>query len=130
MSPKRFCPIFLGLFSLSLASGVTRAADVDQTQPTSQPDLQTQVNALNAEVQELKAQQNSAASSQTPSEPTTQNAPSVIGGGWNPTLQQFYIGNPNGNFYFHPGIIFQGRYDADWHRSPDKWTNGFELRCW
>jgi hypothetical protein len=126
MIPKFTNTVLLGLTSLVWMTGAARAADAGAAS-TTQPDLQSQINALQAEVQDLKSQQ----STLTPVSPSTAPAGGAtnLTGGWNPTLQQFYIGSTDGNFYFHPGIIFQGRYNADWHRSPDKWTNGFELRC-
>ena len=54
-------------------------------------------------------------------------------GGWNYTKKQFFIGSEDGNFYLHPGIIFQFRGNlANAERSKrsgsPQTTDGFEIR--
>ncbi len=133
MRQSRLNAVFLA--SIMMATAASRGADSTVAAPTT-ADLQSQVNALQSEVQDLKAQeQKDAATTQAIPSATTQaaapstNAANFVGVGWNPTAMQFYAGSPTGNFYFHPGVIMQARYVADHHRTPDKWQNSFELRC-
>jgi hypothetical protein len=54
--------------------------------------------------------------------------------GWDSSKQQFFISADNGNFYFHPDVIFQFRCATDYCDQRDgdasrRWQDGFEVRC-
>jgi len=98
---KRLNFAMLGLASLSLATGAARGAD------PAKPDLQTQVDALTAQVQELKAMQGQSPATVTPAAtPTTQTGATGLTGGWNPDSNQFYIGSTDGTSIFILGSFF------------------------
>jgi hypothetical protein len=101
--------------------------------------LQQQVNSLQAEVNQLKAQQ------QQPvevNEPQTMqqiitdadqhsqlldSAGSFVGG-WDPVNYRFTIASDDGNYLLEPGFWTQFRYAASYTTKPDNWDDGFEVR--
>jgi hypothetical protein len=129
------------------ASGTFAAAPSTQPSPTEQQ-LIDRINTLETEVHQLKAEQQTQPGSAAQSPASGAEALQQINAdaerhsnlfdvstgagltaGWNAAKMQFYVASEDGNFYLHPGIIFQARYAADYRRTPDTWQNGFELRC-
>jgi len=114
-------------------------------EPTTQQDLLDRINALQAQVDALKAQaapttaptvasdaQINSATQQVLQESSPRgpffDSSTGVTGGWNTDSKQFFISSTDGSFYFHPGIAFQARYAADYRNTPYAINNGFELR--
>jgi hypothetical protein len=133
------------MISVGLAtSSALAAAPSTQPSPTEQQ-LIDRINALETEVHQLKAEQQTQPGSAAQAPASGADALQQINAdaerhtnlfdvstgltaGWNASKKQFYLASEDGNFYLHPGIIFQARYAADYRRTPDTWQNGFELR--
>jgi len=112
----------LGFAGLSVSSV---RADAPTTEPSKQQlidrvnQMQTQMDQMKAQ---LDAQQVSTADEQAAiaklladadKRSKLMDSDGTLSAGWNPDKKQFFIGD-NTNFYFHPGVIFQFRYDGDY----------------
>jgi hypothetical protein len=133
---KRFS-VFAGGIAVALAaSGAWAAA------PPTQQELMDKINALQAEVNQMRTDQ---AQEQADEAKVIQqvlndaNQHSQLfdtGGGltagWDDAKKQFYIASDNGDFYFHPGLELQVRYIASKRDSTpttsSNWQDGFEIR--
>jgi hypothetical protein len=133
-----------GMVAIGMAVSAALAQQAPTTQPTQQQ-LVDKVNALQAEVDQLKGDQQAhdadmaAMTKQVVEDADRQSQlldlDSGVTAGWNPAKQQFYIGTTDGNFYLHPIALFQARYIAAYHdgnntvNDESGWVNGFEIRC-
>ena len=139
--PKR--RLVPAIFAGTMGTVVGISGTVGSAAEPSQQELSDQIKALQAKVDQMQARQDAA--DKASSDATTQ---SVLNdatkhdqlmdvesytGGWNSTKKQFFIGSEDGNFYLHPGIIFQFRGNiANAERSKrsgsPQTTDGFEIR--
>jgi hypothetical protein len=123
--------------ALALGSAASFAAD-----PSAQ-EMAEQLKALQAKVDQMQAKQDALdkANAQATANRVEDDASrhdkmldvDAFTGGWDPKKLQFFIGTEDGNFYLHPGVIFQFRYVANYRDAGKKsgdsqWTNGFEVR--
>ena len=137
-------PLCAAIFTAAMA-GIASLAQAEQ--PASQPDVAGEIQALRARIDQLEAEQRA---QQTAQQEAQQQASldSVLKdadrhsqfmdsvgftGGWNKSKTQFFLGSEDGNFYFHPGIIFQFRgIVADRQKTKKNNTDdtqlGFEVR--
>ena len=115
-------------------------------EPTTQPDVTKEIQALRARIDQLEAQQKqqelkhqqeaqdlALRSAQLEADRQSRFLDTTpIVGGWNDAKKQFFIGSEDGNFYLHPGIIFQFRENVNYRDHAIKGRSdteeGFEVR--
>lgn len=122
---------------LGMSAAVSSAAD------TSQEQLVDQLKALQAKVDQMQAKQDALdAANQKATAAKVANDAShhdslldvdAFTGGWDNKKQQFFLGTEDGRFRFHPGLILQVRYAANYREDAKKggssdFTDGFEIR--
>ena len=150
MSKLRRFALLSGAAAVVAASSCVFAAEPSQpasgqtSQQPTQQELLDKINALQAQVNNLQGQENKNEAEQAKiiqdviadADKHTQlmDVDGGITAGWDKSKSQFFIASDDGNFFFHPGIIFQFRYIADYREgnntaNPESSTqDGFEVR--